>query len=351
MKTNVMNRDPSIAYETPHRAVPAWVFSLVFHVVLLTAIGWSAQRVQSGVGTETDRPVGIAMVERMPDRDRYSPPEPVAAPSTQANDQTAASSSASAASLAPANMAPPVDLDGILAEMTSGDVPAVQTGELEGAFGSGADAAGEGSKLSLPGKPTTAMLFGVSGSGSRFIYVFDRSDSMNGYGGKPLQAAKTELKRSLQSLSDAQQFQIIFYNETAKPFVPAGSPLQLLTGDASMIRRAQNYVDVVKAFGGTEHYDALRLALRMGPDVIFFLTDARVPRLTSTQFAEVKRLADRSGTSIHAIEFGPEPTSPGDSFLRRLASDNRGEYRYISLDELSHSLPTSTAGSAGLEAP
>jgi len=127
--------------------------------------------------------------------------------------------------------------------------------------------------------------------------------------------------------------------------------LQLLTGDASMIRRAVNYVDAVKAFGGTEHYDALRLALRMGPDVIFFLTDARVPRLTSTQFAEVKRLADRSGATIHAIEFGPEPTSPGDSFLRKLSSDNRGEYRYISLDQLSSSLPPSNEDSTGTMTP
>jgi len=346
-----MNHDPSIPYDTTHRAFPAWAFSLVFHVILLTAIGWSAQRAQSGTRAEQDRPIGVAMVERLPDRDRYSPPEPVSAPSTQANDPTAASSSASAASLAPANMAPLVDLDGMLAEMTSGDVPAMQTGELEGAFGSGADTTGAGSKLSLPGKPTTAILFGVSGSGSRFIYVFDRSDSMNGYAGKPLHAAKSELKRSLQSLSEAQQFQIIFYNETAKPFVPAGSPLQLLTGDASMIRRAVNYVDAVKAFGGTEHYDALRLALRMGPDVIFFLTDARVPRLTSTQFAEVKRLADRSGATIHAIEFGPEPTSPGDSFLRKLSSDNRGEYRYISLDQLSSSLPPSNEDSTGTMTP
>lgn len=346
-----MNHDPPISYEATHRAFPAWAFSLVFHVILLTAIGWSAKRAQSGTQSEPDRPVGIAMVERMPDRDRYSPPEPVSAPSAQANDSTASSSSASAASLAPANMAPLVDLDGMLAEMTSGDIPAVQTGELEGAFGSGADAAGEGSKLSLPGKPTTAMLFGVSGSGSRFIYVFDRSDSMNGYSGKPLRAAKSELKRSLQSLSEAQQFQIIFYNETAKPFVPAGSPLQLLTGDASMIRRAVNYVDVVKAFGGTEHYDALRLALRMAPDVIFFLTDARVPRLTNTQFAEVKRLADRSGATIHAIEFGPESTSPGDSFLRKLASDNRGEYRYISLDQLVGSFPSSDEDPTGTVAP
>ena len=36
----------------------------------------------------------------------------------------------------------------------------------------------------------TTMVFGVSGSGSRFVYVFDRSDSMNGFGGKPLEGCQ-----------------------------------------------------------------------------------------------------------------------------------------------------------------
>jgi len=337
-----MNPDPPVPYETKHRVLPAWTFSLVFHTILLTLIGWTAQLSQSGTQGEPDRPIGIALVERLPDRDRYSSPEPVTEPANQNREQAANSSTSTAASLAPPNMAPLVDLDGMLTEMTSGDVPSVQSGDTEGVFASGADASATSSKISLPGQPTTAMLFGVSGSGSRFIYVFDRSDSMNGYSGKPLRAAKSELKRSLQSLSEAQQFQIIFYNETAKPFVPAGSPVQMLSGDASMIGRALNYIDIVKAFGGTEHYDALRLALRMGPDVIFFLTDARVPRLTGNQFAEIKRLADRSGAAIHAIEFGPESSSPDDSFLRQLANENRGEYRYLSLNQISIAVPESS---------
>ncbi len=328
-----MINDEKPHFEPPPRAIPAWVSSLVFHAIVLILIGWSASRERRGSGGEPDRPIGLAMVERLPDRDRYSPPDALEQPS-ESVAEAPSDKSQLAAAVAPASFAPPIDLDGVLAKMTAGDVPSISKGELDGAFTAGVGESKQGARLSLDGKPTTAVLFGISGSGSRFVYVFDRSDSMNGYGGRPLQAAKAELKRSLQSLSEAQQFQIIFYNEEAKPFVPAGSGLTMLTGEKTMIQRATYYVDAIKAFGGTEHFDALRMALRMGPDVIFFLTDARVPRLNATQFADVRRLAERSGTTIHAIEFGAEVATPEDSFLQQLADENHGEYRYIALGQL-----------------
>src|SRR5262245_48566300 len=49
-------------------------------------------------------------------------------------------------------------------------------------------------------------VFGLRGNGSRFVYVFDRSSSMEG---APLSAAKRELIGSLQSLQSVHQFQVI----------------------------------------------------------------------------------------------------------------------------------------------
>ena len=44
------------------------------------------------------------------------------------------------------------------------------------------------------------------------------------------------------------------------------------------------------------------MALRLSPDVIFFLTDADEPRMT--QRAIGPRRPDQPGTSINTIEFG-----------------------------------------------
>ena len=319
----------------PHRTTPALLMSLLLHVVLLTTIGliWSPAR--KGTGEAEDRPIGIAMVHRLPDRDRYVEAQP-----TETSDQAETESEASRAAAAapPADLSPPLDLEGLVKSMQSTPMPVSGSGlagenELDG----DAFARIPGQSSDSGSADTTTILFGISGSGSSFVYVFDRSDSMNGYDGKPLRAAKSELIRSLKTLTDRQRFQIIFYNDQPKPFTLAGLPMQMLNGDDSHVGLAENYIRSIAAYGGTEHESALKLALRMGPDVIFFLTDARIPRLSVRELREIKGRADSAGTTIHCIEFGPEPVAPVDSFLRDLAVQNHGEYRYIDVQGLARS--------------
>lgn len=318
----------------PQRPFSALAMSLIFHVILLTAIGWFWSTAPRGTAPVNDRPVGIAVVHRLPDRDRYVDTAEVIAEETNV-EASQATDASSAAAAPPADVAPPIDLSGVLKAMKSTPSPSSASG-LAGETSLSGDAFGDGSGPrpdSGPGE-TTAVMFGVSGSGSRFLYVMDRSDSMNGFDGAPLRAAKTELLRSLQSLSERQQFQIIFYNDRPKPFQIPGVPLEMITGESSHVQRAAQYVESVRAFGGTEHEAALKLALRMGPEVIFFLTDARIPRLSQPQLDEIRRRAQRIGTTIHAIEFGPEPAAPGSSFLRELAAQNNGQYQYIDVRTL-----------------
>jgi hypothetical protein len=316
---------------------------MLVHVIALVALGLLFGRTPSGTGEVSDRPIGIALVHVLPDRQQYvdvakTPPKPSKLPSTDQAANEAASASAAAAM--PPSIAPPIDLDGILQSIQALPSPTSGTG-LVGEANLDGDAFGAGTAAgtSHDSDEATAMVFGVSGSGSRFVYVFDRSDSMNGYGGRPLRAAKRELVRSLESLSDRQQFQLIFYNDKPTPFRMSGVPLQMMAGEDTNKIAASRYIDSIMAFGATEHESALKMALRLGPDVIFFLTDARIPRLSSSQLREIQRRADQSGTTIHAIEFGSDPASPTDSFLRELAAMNQGKYRYIDISTLNRPTP------------
>lgn len=317
----------------PTRPYSAVAMSLVFHVILLTLIGLVWSQSPHGSGEIADRPVGIAIVHRMPDRDRYVDTAEVAMAETDAANESQASTAAAAAP--PADLSPPIDLAGVLQAMQSIPTANSATGlagetDLQGdAFGSD-----RGDRSSPDTGDATTMVFGVSGSGSRFVYVFDRSDSMNGYGGRPLRAAKAEMIRSLRSLTDRQRFQLIFYNDKPTPFRMPGVPLQLMAGESSIVTLAERYIDSIAAYGGTEHDAALKMALRMSPDVIFFLTDARIPRLSRAQLGEIQNRAERSGTTIHAIEFGPDPIVPRDSFLRELAAMNHGQYQYVDVQNL-----------------
>jgi hypothetical protein len=299
-----------------------------------------AARLPGGSGETPDRQIGIAVVHRLPQRDRYeaAPPatdRPAEAETTRAD--------AAAAAAPPADVSPPLDLRGVLAAMES--TPAPQSGSgvagdtpLDGdAFGDGETATAEAPM----GQEATASLFGVSGSGSRFVYVMDRSDSMNGFGGLPLRSAKRELLRSLGSLSPQQEFQIVFYNEAVRPFQLAGMPLTMVRGEAKSVERARRYVESIRAFGGTKHKNALLTALRMSPDVIFFLTDAHIPRLSSSELKLIQDRAEGTGTTIHAIEFGSRPAPAADSFLKELAAMNQGQYQYVDVRKLGQFTPVS----------
>ncbi|WP_149752954.1 hypothetical protein [Rubripirellula obstinata] len=337
---SVNSLESAIDLTPPTRTAPALLLSMLVHVVALVALGLLVARAPSGTGQVADRPIGIALAHVMPDRTRYTDPAQSPLEPTEQKSSEEATAAAASSAAAPPSIAPPIDLDGILESVQATPSPISGTGmageaNLDGdAFGS-ASASGTTSDSS----DATTMVFGVSGSGSRFVYVFDRSDSMNGYGGRPLRAAKRELIRSLESLTDRQQFQLIFYNDKPTPFRMSGIPLQMMAGEDNNKIAASRYVGSIMAYGATEHESALKMALRLGPDVIFFLTDARIPRLSSTQLREIQRRAGQGGTTIHAIEFGSDPAAPSESFLRDLAAMNQGQYRYLDVSTLGQPKP------------
>ena len=158
---------------------------------------------------------------------------------------------------------------------------------------------------------------------------------MDGYQGRPLAAAKSELIASLQDLESIHQFQIIFYNERPTVFNPfSPQPPRMLFGDSQTKRLAQNFVRGIVAAGGTRHEEALKLALGMQPDVIFFLTDAAEPELSPSQLEDLRRLNARVGATINAIEFGAGAQQGELNFLVRLARQNGGQYVYIDVTRL-----------------
>jgi hypothetical protein len=97
---------------------------------------------------------------------------------------------------------------------------------------------------------------------------------------------------------------------------------------------AHDFVRGILADGGTRHLDAIKLALKMQPHVIFFLTDADEPTLTNAELDEIRRLNDRVGCSINAIEFGSGPQQRADNFLVRIARENSGAHVYVDVTKL-----------------
>lgn len=332
------------------RPLWAWGLSLGLHVLLITAAGFYAARPRHAAGPEfqNDRPLSVAIVHRLPDRQEIVPDHqpPAAAAAANADQAESSVSEQPPSASVPPDFTPPIDLAGVLAELTSTPSPQPHTGSPAAEIDAtgllaGVPAAGPGGRglgAATAGSQATVTLFGVSGTGSRFVYVVDRSDSMNRLGGRPLRAAKAELRRSLAMLTPAQSFQLVLYNDQPRPYRgTAAGPVQMHFANADTVERTQRYIDSFTAVGGTNHLSALQLALRMGPDIVFFLTDGHTDSLTAPEMTAVRRLADRSGTVIHGIEFGTDAAPHPDSFVRRLATDNGGEYRYLDVSTFSDS--------------
>jgi hypothetical protein len=182
-----------------------------------------------------------------------------------------------------------------------------------------------------PGEKGETSMFGIRAEGSKFVYVLDRSGSMGGPSGKALAAAKVELIASIEQLDRVQQFQIIFYNERPRVFNPTGQPGRLAFGTEQNKGEARRFIGTIAADGGTDHEEALMLALRMRPDVIFFLTDADDPQLSARQLDRVDRLG--AGVTINTIEFGEGPPRAKENFLVKLARQSAGKHVYVDVLE------------------
>ncbi|MGO8689560.1 MAG: VWA domain-containing protein [Thermoguttaceae bacterium] len=191
-----------------------------------------------------------------------------------------------------------------------------------------------------PGEKAKVSLFGIEGEGYKIVYVFDRSGSM-GVEHNPLEALKTELIRSLQAFDSVHQFQIISYNERPRLFSPTGQPGRLVFGTDENKASAVEFLKSVVADGGTDHEAALMLAIKLRPDVIYWLSDGDDPKLTAKQLERIDRLG--GGSIINTIEFGAGPQADTDDFMVKLARQSGGKHAYIDLTKTEEE-KKSTAG-------
>jgi hypothetical protein len=180
------------------------------------------------------------------------------------------------------------------------------------------------------GGPAHVGLFGVEGVGSKFVYLFDRSVSMEG---ALLAAAKRELIASLEALESVHQFQIIFFNYDVQIWDLTGGQQRIPYATERNKRLATRYVQGITAIGGTLRRKALGRALALRPEVVFFLTDTD-NKMATGDVARAIRQAVRNSTTIHAIEFGFGPQAGGENFLTQLAHGTGGQYAYIDTSHL-----------------
>jgi hypothetical protein len=168
-------------------------------------------------------------------------------------------------------------------------------------------------------------------TGQAVVYVIDRSNSMALSGG--LEVALCQLVASVTALPKTARFQVILYNR-ATELLRLGGQTGLVEATEKNKRQAATLLKRVSAEGGTDHLTALKKALSLSPDTVFFLTDAG--DLTPRQVAEVTRInqaLNHDRAAIHVVELNENNRDHDDKPLHVLARLNRGTYQAIRLEE------------------
>ena len=207
---------------------------------------------------------------------------------------------------------------------------------------------GEGTLSEHSGGKGYASLFGLSGEGGKFVYVFDRSESMNSVftlysEGQlvsmitPLQSAKQELIRSLESLSSTSEFQIVFYNDSPRIFGESHYSDQLYSATDEHKEHARRFVEQMRAQGFTNHLAAIEAAVMINPEVIFLLTDGEAKDdLHPDVVRRMYKYCQRRNIVINVVHFCNTPRP--ECTLIPLAEKTGGEHLFISLESLAESM-------------
>lgn len=176
--------------------------------------------------------------------------------------------------------------------------------------------------------------FGIEADGHTFVYILDMSGSMEG---KRYDRASAELIRSINALTQNQNFYVLLFDDSAlqmfgehraRPKPVAATPEN----------KARLSAWLKKAFrgGGTNPCGALHVALRMKASCIFMLSDGDFNRSRSGSGIGVgssdafKVVKANNTTPIHTIAF--EDTNSCKN-MDRLSTMTGGTYRFVASDD------------------
>lgn len=313
--------------------------SAIFHALVLLAA--SAAVLGVAAPTETERPQVLrGEVDPVDNRASSVEGEGGGAPGPLAPERLASALEAVAPKekSSEASATPPAPAEALLSEILpsstpaesvkqslpgpSTSVPGLESVPGMAGGGGGGSGGGVGGGIGRGVGPGTEF-FGARENATSFAYVIDCSGSMATRGS--LDVAKRELTSSLNRLPPDARFSVIFYNLQPTVFSDPQGHRGLMPATGANRERVAHQLSQIVPDGGTDHMLALRAALALKPEVIFFLTDADL--MTQGDAAAVIQVA--GNTRVQAVMFGRGTDTSDANPLRRLATATGGTYRYI----------------------
>jgi len=180
------------------------------------------------------------------------------------------------------------------------------------------DGIGNGLSLAGTGAGGGGIFQGSPDAGS-FAYVVDASGSMSG---PRMQLVLKELVRSINALADHQQFFVIFFSHRSFPMMWPASEVELIAASPANRKRIVDWALNVDPDGETKPQKSLTTALRLSPDVLYFLTDGEIPR---ESIRIVERLRTKN-TVVNTICVGDARSG---QLMKQIARKGNGTYTQV----------------------
>jgi len=210
------------------------------------------------------------------------------------------------------------------------------------AGGSDAKASPFGDAAVGSGGPFKAGFFGSGGNAKRISFIIDASGSLI----DTLPFVMSELKTSINGLSEQQAFTVVFFGDGGKVIEVPPPGLKPVTSETRA--NAFKWMELEEGNvvpGGTAGHgplDALKRVLNYKPDLVFLLSDnitgqGRYEITQSTLRTEIKN-ANKNKTKINTIQFlYPDPLTRIKGMrptLEVISQDSGGLYKFVSGREL-----------------
>jgi hypothetical protein len=302
---------PAATAAAPHPAIPlptrsewnAAGVSLMFHLLMLLVLAALLIPVHSvGSGTSLDGGIGSEQGDAGDLLDSVS----IGSPEKGTGHEIERS-------LAPAGQG----ASAVEGAMAGGSGSGTGKGNIDAVASLGAAGGGGGKGVGF---------FGTRARADSVIFIVDMSGSMEGH---RFDRAVEELIHSLNLLQPAQKFFIFFYNGVTYPMEISGVTHhaeripKLVPATTGIRAKAIKWIKAFHPEGDTAPEDAIERALKMKPQVIYFLTDGEIPNTTRST---AQRCNADHKTVIHTIAFEYEG---GAEQLRGIAADSKGKYRFV----------------------
>lgn len=321
--SSIVPHIPNETNDRSDRLMPAsWVVSCVVHLGLIALIASLTMRSISESLPEMDL-ASLAESEEVPEWDEIAVDEPLKIEHQAKSAGGSLGGSPVATEVIPHTPGEYAPSSVILTPAFSTDVALNEVVSTQAAASAGepgnASGAGEGNGV---GDGKGSGFFGVNVLAQSAVFVVDCSSSMNtpheSDAKTRFRRLKFELLKAIGTMGATQQFYIVYFNDQAVPMPASG--LQYATPDAQ--QHFLRWMAKVPAVGETDPREALRVALKLNPQVIYFLTDGSFEYKIDQELMQFRQRR----IQIHTFAFG---SKEGETVMKAVASNNQGEYHFV----------------------